>query len=169
MRTTKFLRIIVSCFYACCGLSTLFLYTHSSAIEDDIKKASSIAASGARVQAERLKTASENLANEDSAASTPGGKPYLRKVVFTENRFDPKVKSNLLKVKKVVQDEKTPLVRKYDPNHPGADMEGYVDFPNVSREIEMGDIREAQVSYEANLSVIEVSRGIMQRTIEAIK
>jgi flagellar basal-body rod protein FlgC len=48
-------------------------------------------------------------------------------------------------------------------------MEGYVDFPNVSREIEMGDIREAQVSYEANLSVIEVSRGIMQRTIEAIK
>ena len=41
-------------------------------------------------------------------------------------------------------------------------------YPNVTREIERADASEAQRSYEANLSVIEVTNSLMQKTVEAI-
>ena len=41
--------------------------------------------------------------------------------------------------------------------------------PNVNSSMEVMDMREAQRSYTANLSVLEVSRGMLTRTIEALR
>ena len=57
----------------------------------------------------------------------------------------------------------------HDPGHPAADEKGYVKRPNVDSLVEVMDMREAQRSYSANLSVLEVTRGMLTRTIEALR
>ncbi|MEQ8369253.1 MAG: flagellar basal body rod C-terminal domain-containing protein, partial [Alphaproteobacteria bacterium] len=65
--------------------------------------------------------------------------------------------------------DRSEFVRRYEPGHPAADDDGYVLFPNVNALVEANDMREAQRSYEANLSVIEASRSMLQRTVELLR
>jgi flagellar basal-body rod protein FlgC len=116
-----------------------------------------------------MTVAAENLANESSTSINPGGDPYRRKILFATNRYDKKLGTNVVVVKKYDTDKKTPFELKYDPNHPAADLSGYVKLPNVMRDIERADVSEAQRTYEANLGVVEVSRSMIQKTIDAIK
>lgn len=134
---------------------------------DNLKQAVEIAAHGSKFQAERLKIAAENLANQDSTGASPGADAYRRKVIFAENRYEKKLGTSVIKTKKVDVDNSEFIV-KYDPYHPSANAEGLVKYPNVTREIERADASEAQRSYEANLSVIEVSNSLMQKTVDAI-
>jgi len=138
-----------------------------TALADNLKKATTIASYGTRFQAERLKIAAENIANEDSTGATPGADAYRRKVNFAENRYNKKHATNVIRTKKVDFD-KSDFILKYDPHHPAANAEGYVKYPNIMREIERADAAEAQRGYEANLSVMEVSGTLIQKTIEAI-
>ena len=134
----------------------------------DLMESLMISAAGMRVQGERLRVISENIANVDSVSEIPGGDPYLRKTITFKNALDREMGVNLVKVKKVGLDP-SEFTRKYDPNNPAADKSGYVKLPNVNALIEMNDMREAQRSYEANLKVIEVSRGMLQRTIDLLR
>ena len=134
----------------------------------DLMESLMISAAGMRVQGERLRVISENLANVDSVSEAPGGDPYRRKTITFQNALDREMGVNLVKVKKVGLDP-SEFTRKYDPNNPAADKSGYVKLPNVNALIEMNDMREAQRSYEANLKVIEVSRGMLQRTIDLLR
>ena len=56
-----------------------------------------------------------------------------------------------------------------DSYHPLADEKGYIKRPNVNGLIEMMDMREAQRTYEANLTVLESSKKMIQRTIDLLK
>lgn len=134
----------------------------------DLMESLMISAAGMRVQGERLRVISENIANVDSVSEVPGGDPYRRKTITFKNALDREMGVNLVKVKKVGLDP-SEFTRKYDPNNPAADKAGYVKLPNVNTLIEMNDMREAQRSYEANLKVIEVSRGMLQRTIDLLR
>ncbi len=58
---------------------------------------------------------------------------------------------------------------RFDPGHPAADANGYVRTPNVNSMIEVMDMREAQRSYTANVSVMQVTRSMLTRTIEMLK
>ena len=58
--------------------------------------------------------------------------------------------------------------RRYDPGHPAADGDGYIQLSNVNPLIETTDMREALRSYQANLSVIEASRSMVQKTIDLL-
>ena len=55
--------------------------------------------------------------------------------------------------------------------HKGKDLDarGYVKRPNVNSLVEMMDMREAQRSYSANVSVLEVTRGMLTRIIETLR
>jgi flagellar basal-body rod protein FlgC len=57
----------------------------------------------------------------------------------------------------------------YEPGHPAADGEGYVKYPNVSSLIEMMDMRDAQRSYEANLTMVEGTRRMLERTLDLLR
>ena len=57
----------------------------------------------------------------------------------------------------------------YDPAHPAANADGYVKKPNVNVLIEMTDMREAQRSYEANLNMIDVTKGMLAATINLLR
>ena len=50
----------------------------------------------------------------------------------------------------------------YDPSHPDADEEGYVDLPNVNIVEEMVDMIAASRAYEANATVAENIKTMMQ-------
>ena len=134
----------------------------------DLMDTLAISAAGMRVQGERLRVISENIANVDSVSEVPGGDPYRRKTITFQNALDREMGVNLVKVKKVGLDP-SEFTRKYDPSNPAADKSGYVKLPNVNSLIEMNDMREAQRSYEANLKVIEVARGMLTRTIDILR
>jgi flagellar basal-body rod protein FlgC len=135
---------------------------------DPLMNSSKIAKAGLKVQAQRLRVISENLANADSLAQTPEGLPYQRKTVTFKNELDREMGTKLVKVDKVRPDT-AEFQRRHDPKHPAADRDGYVLAPNVNPLIEMMDMREAQRSYEANLQVIQTSRAMMDRTMDLLK
>lgn len=135
---------------------------------DDLSKATSIASFGAKAQAKRLRVISENLANADSLAKTPGGEPYRRKIVQFRNQLDPALEAATVRADRTDRDM-TDFGRKYDPGHPGADEQGYVMTPNVNPLIEVMDLREAQRSYEANLNTISISRDLLGKTLDLLR
>jgi len=127
-----------------------------------------MSAAGMKAQGERLRVIAEHMANGDSAATTPGGDPYRRKMVTFQNVLDRELNMKLVDVDKVIED-KTELPLKFDPTHPGANEDGYVKLPNVNTLVEMMDMREAQRSYEANLNMIEVSKSMLSRTLDLLR
>jgi flagellar basal-body rod protein FlgC len=134
----------------------------------DLIEAIKIAASGMKAQGTRLRVISENLANSDSTAETPGGAPYQRKTVSFREQLDRKSGAELVAVDRVGNDT-SDFRRKYDPTHPAAGPDGYVLLPNVNPLIEMMDMREAQRSYTANLDMIENSKKMIERTIDLMR
>lgn len=134
----------------------------------DLTKVLQISAAGMQAQTMRLRTISENLANADSLGETPGAEPYARKLVTFKNVFDKVLGANKVQIDKVTQDQ-SEFQKRFDPQHPAADRDGYVLTPNVNPLIELMDMRQAQRSYEANLSVIEVSKSMISRTLDLIR
>jgi flagellar basal-body rod protein FlgC len=133
----------------------------------DLSDAITIASSGMKAQGSRLKVISENLANAGSTSQTPGGEPFRRKVLTFGNVLDRTVNAQLVKVKSIGPD-RSDFELKFDPQHPAANADGYVMTPNVNPIIEMADMREAQRSYDANLTVIETSIGMLKQTISVL-
>lgn len=134
----------------------------------DLVNSLHIAASGMKAQSDRLRVVSENIANADSMGTKPGEAPYRRKTITFRNHLDREMGVDKVEVYKYGYD-KSDFKKKYDPGHPAADAEGYVLTPNVNTVMEMVDMREAQRGYEANLNVIEVSKGMIQRTVDMLR
>jgi flagellar basal-body rod protein FlgC len=134
----------------------------------DFARSMSIATSGLRAQAGRMRVISENIANADSTAASSGGDPYRRKVPTFTSALDRAVDAKVVSLGKVVPDQ-TAFRVKYDPSNPAADATGNVKFPNVNPLIEMTDMRDAQRSYEANLNIIGATRRMIQRTLDILK
>ena len=134
----------------------------------DFLKSISIAASGLRSQAGRMRVIAENIANADSTAQKPGADPYRRKVPTFRAEIDRTVDATVVGLGRIRTDS-SEFRSKYEPGHPAADPNGYVKYPNVNSLIEMTDLKEAQRSYEANLNVIGATRRMLQRTIEILR
>jgi flagellar basal-body rod protein FlgC len=134
----------------------------------DLVKAIKISASGMKAQGTRLRVISENIANSNSLAETPGGDPYRRKLISFKEQLDKSMGAHTVAVNKIDFDQ-SDFGRRYDPTHPAADKEGYVMTPNVNGLIEMMDLREAQRSYTANLDMIETSKRMIERTIDLLR
>ena len=129
----------------------------------DLNNALKISASGMKAQGTRLRVISENIANQDSVGRTEGADPYRRKtIVFKQLGVD------LVQVSKIGRDDSNFKIS-YEPYHPLADENGYIKRPNVNGLIEMMDMREAQRTYEANLTVLESSKKMIQRTIDLLR
>ena len=133
-----------------------------------ILDAMQISASGMRTQGTRLRVISENIANAGTTGDTPGADPYTRQTITFKNELDRKMGFSMVKVDDIGEDN-SDFTLKYEPDHPAANNEGYVKYPNVSTLIEVMDSREAQRSYEANLGMIEQARTMAMRTIDMLR
>ena len=141
----------------------------------DLENSLRVSAAGLQAQSTRLRVVAENLANKDSTGSSPGADPYRRKTVT----FGAHVERGLagdgggapVSTVKVSRIGTAPgeFTETYDPAHPAADARGYVKRPNVDSLVEVMDMREAQRSYSANVSVLEVTRGMLTRIIETLR
>lgn len=127
-----------------------------------------IAVSGMKAQAERLRIIAENMANADSVATRPGEEPYRRQVVAFKDYVEAETGARKVKVAGVVTDN-SELPKKYDPSHPAADAQGYVTMPNVNPLVEMMDMKEAQRSYDANLTMMQTARDMNTKVLDILK
>jgi flagellar basal-body rod protein FlgC len=134
----------------------------------DFGRSMSIATSGLRAQAGRMRVISENIANADSTAKTAAGDPYRRKVPTFSSELDRTLDAQVVTLGKIKPD-KSDFRTKYEPGNPAADANGNVKYPNVNSLVEMTDMREAQRSYEANLNIISATRRMIQRTLDILK
>ena len=133
----------------------------------DFSRSMSIATSGLRAQAGRMRVISENIANADSTAATPGGDPYRRKVPTFSSELDRSLDAKTVALGRIRPDPSAFRI-KHDPGNPAADAAGNVKYPNVNPVVEMTDMREAQRSYEANLNIISATRRMIQRTLDIL-
>jgi flagellar basal-body rod protein FlgC len=133
----------------------------------DFSTAMAVAASGMRVQSDRMKVISENIANADSTSPTPGADPYRRKVPTVTSKFDRELGASMVESGKTIND-KSEFRSQYDPGNPNADKQGYVKLPNVDPLIEIMDMREAQRSFEADLTVMDTTKQMLAKTVDLL-
>jgi flagellar basal-body rod protein FlgC len=127
-----------------------------------------VAASGMRAQSDRMRIIAENIANANSTSPVPGADPYRRKIATMKSDFDRELNATLVTSQKPVADN-SEFRLQYDPGNPNADTKGYVKLPNVNALIEIMDMREAQRSYEADLTVMDATKTMLTRTVDLLK
>jgi len=140
----------------------------------NISKAFSIPASGLDAQRERLNVISSNLANVSSTETEEGG-PYRRRdVIFNaiplEKGFATALNQrmdalNKVEVSEIIHDNR-PFKKVFEPNHPSANKEGYVLYPNVNAMEEMVNMISALRSYEANVTVLNAVKSMATKALE---
>ena len=134
----------------------------------DLDHALRVSAARLQAQSTRLRVVAENLANRDSTGEAPGDDPYRRRTVNFASRLDRASGTELVGVSRIGT-AAGEFPTRFEPSHPAADARGYVKTPNVDSLVEVMDMREAQRSYSANLSVLETTRGMLTRAIEALR
>lgn len=135
---------------------------------DPIEAAIATATSGLEAHSTRMRVISENLANAESTAATPGANPYTRKLVTFEDEMDQASGADLVKVAAIGYD-RSPYRVEYDPGNPAADANGFVKLPNVNLISEMADMREANRSYSANIQVVKQARELFTMTVDLMR
>jgi flagellar basal-body rod protein FlgC len=144
--------------------------------------------SGADMSAQRtrMSVVAGNLANAETTR-TPEGGPYRRRNVFfrtlpLQNDFpsllqeqsswplqlrrrDSQTDVNSVEVVKVQASTRAPR-KVYDPQHPDADTEGYVSYPDINTMEEMTDLLSATRSYEANLTTFNTTKALVRKLLE---
>lgn len=142
-----------------------------------------IASQGMSAQRERLEAASANLANSNTTRTAEGG-PYRRRdVIFeTEKIVEPKrtIGSDESLFGSVLDSIKTPnetvkatielapqeqVIKRYLPEHPDADADGYVSFPDVDPLEETVNMMSAARTFEANATAFNVAKELMRTSL----
>ncbi len=136
-----------------------------------------ISASGLSAERLRMDVISSNIANANSTRSAKGG-PYKRQVAILQPA-DPqesfqtalREKQNKgagltgVKVAGIIEDT-SPTKKVYDPKHPDANGEGYVEYPNVDVMKEMVEMITASRAYEANVTALNGTKSMILKTLE---
>lgn len=142
----------------------------------NIFRSMDISASALTAQRYRMDVIGENIANA-TTTRTADGTPYRRKYTIFEERTQPYQFSDWLQVSqeriggagvRVIDmgEDQSPFKLVYDPTHPDANEDGYVEYPNVDLEKEMVDFIAATRSYEANITAINNYRNIAMKALE---
>ena len=134
-----------------------------------------ISGSAMSAQTLRLNTTASNMANVDSASSSAEGTYRARYPVFSaiQSRFQQLVfsgNSSLrarhagVQILGIVEGNK-PLQPRYEPEHPLANEDGYVFYPNVNIVEEMTNMISSSRSFQANVEVMNAAKTMMQRVL----
>jgi flagellar basal-body rod protein FlgC len=146
----------------------LLLISNTAHAYDELRSSLSTSMEGMRIQNERLKIISQNIANANSTGKSAEEEPYRRKILLTKNHNDLATGTEVIAIDKIARD-KSDFKLVYDPAHPAANAEGYVRYPNVDTIIESVDAKEAQRSFEANMMALDIAKSNQSKLIEAMK
>ena len=142
----------------------------------DFMTAIDVGASALKAERTHLNVISMNLANIKTTRTVNGGGPYVRKSVMLEST---PVDSPFSKAMQTAQDrelkgvradairnDNRPLKQVYEPNHPDANEDGYVSYPDINVVEEMTNMLSAMRAYEANVSTITTSKNMFTKALE---
>jgi flagellar basal-body rod protein FlgC len=133
-----------------------------------------ISSQGMTAQRERLEAASANLANANTTRTAEGG-PYRRRdVVFTAQQIGDKWSQNAMQsgllgggdnpsqgvASEIVVSGQDQFQLQYQPGHPDADANGYVQMPDVDPLEETVNMISAARSFEANATVFNAAKDL---------
>lgn len=137
-----------------------------------------LAGTGMSAQTIRLNTVASNIANAESVSSSTGETYRARHPVFSVIREQ--VNQDVfgggfgstngmsagygVKVDGIVESQ-AELRQKYQPDHPSADADGYVYYPNVDIVTEMADMISASRAYQTNVEIMNTAKQMMQRVL----
>ncbi len=132
-----------------------------------------VSASGLTAERLRMDLISENIANAN-VTRTPSGTPYRRKVaIFRAQEADSfqsilsgkTLTGNGVEIAGIVEDQ-SPFKKEYNPDHPDADVDGYVNLPNVEVVNEMINLISASRAYEANITSVNTTKAMAMKALE---
>ena len=137
-----------------------------------------VSGSALLAERQRAEVVTSNMANAETTKTADGG-PYKRQhVVFGSTgpgqfaaelasaRTDQRVRG--VKVSAIVADN-APPVQRYDPGHPDADENGFVNMPAINPTEEMADLMGAARSYQLNASAVAATRGMIQASLDILR
>jgi len=154
--------------------------------------------SGSAMQAERMRAevVAANMANAETTRTASGGPYHRQHVVFAANTGDASFAQSLsnqvqggaqllalgpsfeqstagqpaggVHIAQVIADPAPPLKR-YDPGHPDAGADGYVEYPDINPLTEMVDLMGATRAYGLNGSAVQAEKGMILSALEIAK
>ncbi|MFK3660126.1 MAG: flagellar basal body rod protein FlgC [Scandinavium sp.] len=125
-----------------------------------------VSGSAMSAQTVRLNTVASNLANAETPAQAEGDVYKARHPVFAavyqndELMNDNALTGARVQVLDVVQTGQS--VKRYEPNHPMADDNGFVYYPDINVVEEMADMMSASRSFETNVDVLNNVKSMQQ-------
>jgi flagellar basal-body rod protein FlgC len=140
-------------------------------------KAIDVSATGLTAERLRMDIISKNIANANTTR-TSSGTPYRRQVpIFKESSTNLSFQQHLDAAKSgivggsgvevtAVKEDKSPFKKVYDPGHPDADKDGYVQMPNVDIVAEMINMISSTRAYEANVTCINSAKSMAMKALE---
>ena len=141
----------------------------------DFMTALDIGASGLTAERTAINIISMNLANAKTTR-TPEGGPYRRKQVVmaaeeVDSPFSVSMRTALDRELRGVRvlhiaDDSRPMRKAYEPGHPDADADGYVNYPDINVAEEMTNLLATMRAYEANTTSIETIKGMYNKALE---
>lgn len=140
-----------------------------------------IAGSGMTAQQTRLDVIAENITNASTTRTEAGG-AYRRKIVTMQaqdGRDD--FRTAMARAQRVsnagytttggvaitsITEDQSDLKLVYDPTHPDANEDGYVELPNVDMVQEMTDAIAASHAFSANVTVFNTLKEVVRKGLE---
>jgi flagellar basal-body rod protein FlgC len=137
-----------------------------------------ISGSAMSAQSVRLNTTASNMANANSAAGSPEQVYRSRQPIFATIQAEMLNSANAnafnfdggdgvgqgVQILGIVESD-APFQQRYEPEHPMADQEGYVYYPNVNIVEEMTNMISSSRSFQMNVDVMDAARTMMQRVL----
>ncbi len=121
-----------------------------------------ISETGLRAEKKRMEAIANNLANVNTTRTEEGG-PYKKQEVILKAKEG----LNGVDVAGLYQDDNFRLV--YDPQHPDANKEGYVKYPDVDLPKEWAKMVTASRAYEANIAAFNLQKQSMMKSLDLLK
>ena len=125
-------------------------------------------ASGLQAQRTRMDAIAGNILNVNTTRNAQGEKvPYRRRFVL----FAPGQAHDTSKPGVHVQEiklDQSAFRKQYQPSHPDADANGYVNLPNIDLSVEYVNALEASRAYEANITMMEVTKAMLNASLRII-
>jgi len=134
-----------------------------------------ISSSGLAANRKRMGAISSNIANAQTTRTAEGGAYRKKEVVFgaeparesfgdiLEGELDEKAQA--VHATEVISSDRPPVL-KYEPDHPDANSQGYVAYPDINVMEEMADMISASRAYEANISAMNTTKSMAMKALE---
>jgi flagellar basal-body rod protein FlgC len=141
-----------------------------------------VSATGLTAERLRMDVTAENLANAQTTRGADG-QPYKRKEVVLGQAASGGFGSQLaaamggpnsgtapggVEVQAIAEDS-APGKLVYDPGHPDANADGYVQMPNVDTVSEMVDLISSSRAYEANVTAMQSAKQMFSKTLDILR